>query len=141
MKNGATQRSAGATIFAVILGWLGVAGVLNAVAWPLIRNSELMKSAPADFIARFPPALGSWWLSLLAFAYGVSALWAARALWRMSPSAVTSYGAWAVTVVLVAMVLSVVTPGVSVAAAAAFLVPVLALLAGGWLLTRRLVHA
>jgi hypothetical protein len=141
MKKEATRRSAGATLFAVILGWLGVGGVLNAVAWPLIRNSEMMKSAPADFIARFPPALGSWWLSLLALAYGISALWAARALWRMSPSAVTSYVAWAITVVLIVMVLSVVTPGVSVVAAAVFLVPVLALLAGGWLMTRRLVHA
>jgi hypothetical protein len=141
MKKEATRRSAGATLFAVILGWLGVAGVLNVVAWPLVRNSEMMKSAPADFIARFPPALGSWWLSLLALAYGVSALWTARALWRMSPSAVRSYVAWAVSVVLIVVILSVVTPGVSVAAAAAFLVLVLALLAGGWLITRRLVQA
>jgi hypothetical protein len=135
------RRPVGATMLAIVLGWLGVAGILNAFVWPLARKSELMKVPPPEFIERFPPALGSWWLSLLAFAYGVSALLAARALWRLSPSAVVSYLAWAATVLLVMVALSASTPGIPLAAMAGFLVPVLALLAGGWLLTRRLVQA
>jgi hypothetical protein len=130
----------GATVFAIILGWLGVAGVLNAVAWPLMRNSALMRSAPPDFVERFPSALGSWWLSLLAFAYGVTALLTARALWRLSRSAVVSYLVWAATAVSFMVALSISAPGVPLAATAAFLLPVFALLAAGWVLTRRLVQ-
>ena len=134
------RRPVGATILAFILGWLGVAGILNALIWPLARNSELMKSAPPEFVAQFPSALGSWWLSLLALVYGALALLAASALWRLSPSAVASYLAWAATVLLVIVALSVSMPNISLVAAAAFLIPVLALLAAGWLATRRLVQ-
>ena len=134
------RRPLGATIPALALGWLGVAGVLNAVVWPLARNSDLMKSAPPEFVERFPPALGSWWLSLLALAYGATALLAARGLWRLSPSAEVSYLAWAATVLLVMVTLSVSMPSASRVAAVVILVPVLALLTGGWLLTRRLIQ-
>jgi hypothetical protein len=64
------RRPVGATILALVLGWLGIAGVLNALVWPVARHSDLMKSAPPEFAEQFPPALGSWWLSLLMFAYG-----------------------------------------------------------------------
>lgn len=134
------RRPVGATTFAIVLGWLGVAGILNALIWPLALSSELMKSAPPELAARFPPALGSWWLSLFALAYGVSALLAARDLWRLSPAAVVSYRAWAATVLLLMVAFCVSMPGVSFVAAVAFLVPVLALLAAGWSLTRRLVQ-
>jgi hypothetical protein len=134
------RRSVGTTFFAIILGWLGVAGILNALVWPVARNSALMRSAPPEFVARFPPALGSWWLSLLMLAYGVTAFRTAKALWRVSPSAVGSYLWWAAVVVLVMLVLSVSMPGASIVATIGFFVPVFALLASGWLLTRRLVE-
>ena len=134
------RRPLTATILAFILGWLGVAGILNAFIWPLARNSGLIKSAPPELVAQFPSALGSWWLSLLALVYGALALLAARALWRLSPSAVASYLAWAATVLLVVVALSVSMPKISLVAAAAFLTPVLALLTAGWLATRRLVQ-
>jgi hypothetical protein len=128
------------TFFAIVLGWLGVAGILNALLWPVARNSDLMRSAPPEFVARFPPAFGSWWLSLLMLAYGVTAFRTAKALWRVSPSAVGSYVWWAAVVVLVMLALSVSMPGASMVATIGFFVPVFALLAGGWLLTRRLVQ-
>jgi hypothetical protein len=134
------RRPMGATFLAIVLGWLGVAGILNALAWPLVLNSELMRAATSQFIARFPPALGSWWLSLLTLAYGVTALWAARAIWRLLPSAVASYSVWVATVLLVMVALTVSTPGVSLFAASGFVIVVFALLAGGWLLIRREVQ-
>jgi hypothetical protein len=141
MRDGTSKRrSVGTTLFAITLGWLGVAGILNALVWPVAHNSELMRSAPPEFVARFPPALGSWWLSLLMLAYGVAAFRTAKALWRVSPSAVGSYVWWAAVVVLVMLALSVSMPGASIVATLGLFVPVFALLAGGWLLTRRLVQ-
>lgn len=134
------RRPVAATIFAIILGWLGVAGILNAIVWPLALNSELMKSAPPELAARFPPVLGSWWLTLLALAYGASALLAARSLWRLSPAAVASYLAWAATVLVFVVGVSISTPSVSLIGSVALLIPVLALLAAGWSLTCRLVQ-
>jgi hypothetical protein len=134
------QRPIGATILAIMLGWLGIAGLLNAIAWPLVLKSDLMQSAPPHFIERFPPALGSLWLSFLALVYGVTALLAARALWRLSPAAIPSYLAWAATVLLLGLVISAWTPGVPFTAAAMFLLPVTALLAAGWWFIRRLVQ-
>lgn len=130
----------GTTFFAIVLGWLGVAGIVNALVWPMARNSDLLRSAPPEFVARFPPALGSWWLSLLMLAYGVTAFRTAKALWRVSPSAIGSYVWWAAVVVLVMLALSVSVSGASTFATIGFFVLVFALLAGGWLLTRRLVQ-
>jgi hypothetical protein len=134
------KRGAGATIFAIVLGWLGVAGVLNALAWPMLLHSELMRSAPAEFAARFPPALGSWWLSLLMLAYGVTAFRAAKALWHLSPSAVGAYLWWVAAVVLGMLALSISMPSDSVPGDIALFALTLALLAVGWLLTRRFVQ-
>lgn len=139
MKEKTSKRPVSATILAIILGWLGIAGLFNAVVWPLVRSSKLMSSAPPEFIARFPPALGSVWFSLLALAYGISALYAARALWRLAPSAAVSYSVWALTVLLLFALLFVMTPEASIAAVGVFLLPVIALLAAGWLFTRRVV--
>ena len=72
MKARVRSRPMGATVLAIVLGWLGVGGLLNAIGWPLLRNSQLFKSAPRDFVENFPPVLGSLELSLFALAYGVS---------------------------------------------------------------------
>jgi hypothetical protein len=140
MEEKRNTRPMGATILAIVLGWLGVGGLLNAVGWPLVVNSDLMKSAPAEFVARFPPVLGSMWLSLCALAYGISALVTAIALWRLSPAAPKAYLAWvaAVVAVMIAMVLG--TPGVSPFAVAVPFALFLALLGAGWAYTRRLVQ-
>ena len=82
MKAQIRNRPTGATVLAIVLGWLGVGGLLNAVGWPLLRSSPLLKSAPPAFVAKFPPLLGSFGLSLFALAYGVSALVAARGVWH-----------------------------------------------------------
>jgi hypothetical protein len=140
MKEKTRKRPVSATILAIILGWLGFAGLFNAVAWPLVRNSQLLLSAPPQFIARFPPALGSVWLSLAALAYGLCALHAARNLWRLSPSATVSYTVWVATVFLLFALLFMSTPGASIAAVGMFLMTLIALLAAGWLFIRRLVH-
>jgi hypothetical protein len=140
MKEKTRTRPTGATILAIVLGWLGIAGLLNAIAWPLMLNSDLMKSAPPEFVARFPTALGSVWLSLCALAYGISALFTAVALWQLSPVAPKSYLAWVGAVVALMLALLFGVPRVPLLAAAAFLVPFLIMLAAGWLYTRRLVQ-
>lgn len=140
MNANARKRPFGATILAIALAWLGLAGVLNAIGWPLLRHSELMKSAPPELLEQFPPVLGSTWLSVLAFAYGLSALVAARAVWRLSSTALTSYSVWAVTVLVLAVWLAG-TAGFPLSTVVAFVLPAIALLAAGWLFTRRLVQA
>jgi hypothetical protein len=140
MKKNSPDRPMGATIFAIVLGWLGVAGVLNAVIWPLVLRSEFMNTAPPDFVSRFPPAIGSWWLSMLALAYGVSALLAAKALWHLSPSTRVRYNAWAVTVVLIMIALSLSGLSTSRLAVSVLLIVTLALVVGGGMLIRRFVE-
>lgn len=132
------QRSAGATTHAILLGWLGVGSILNS-AWPLIFHSTLMKALPPEVVEKFPPVLRSPWMSVLGLACGFSALATARALWRLSPSAVNLYLVWAgVTLVFCAwMGLST---GFEVVRLVAYFVPTLALLGGGWLRMRRLVQ-
>ena len=139
MKAQIRNRPIGATVLAIVLGWLGVGGLLNAVGWPLLRNSPLFKSAPPDFAAKFPPLLGSFGLSLFALAYGVSALVAARGVWRMSASAVTSYGVWAAIVLAFSVWLSV-GVGFPASSMVPLLVAAAVVLAAGWLVIRRLVR-
>jgi hypothetical protein len=140
MKTQIRTRPATATILAIVLGWLGVGGVLNAVGWPLARNSQLFKSAPPEFSESFPAMLGSLELSLFALAYGVSALVAARHVWRMSASAVTSYGVWMGIVFAFGAWLSASVPGFSNSAMVPLLVVATVVLALGWLLIRRIVQ-
>lgn len=134
------SRPIGATVLAIVLGWLGVGGLLNAVGWPLLRNSPLFKSAPRDFVENFPPVLGSLQLSLFALAYGVSALVAARAVWRMSASAATLYGVWVAIVLASGLWFVVRVPGASSSSMVALLVTAAVILAAGWLFIRRLVQ-
>ena len=140
MKTQIRPRPIGATVLATVLGWLGVGGLLNAIGWPLLRNSALFKSAPRDFVENFPPVLGSLELSLFALAYGVSALVAARAVWRMSASAATLYGVWVAIVLASGLWLMVRVPGASSSSMPALLLAGAVMLAAGWLFIRRLVH-
>ncbi len=140
MRGEKTERRVGATIFAIVLGWLGIAGVVNAIAWPAVLNSDLMKSAPPDFVARFPRVLGSWRFSLLMLAYGLTAFRAAKAIWRVSPSAVGKYVWWAAVELLAMMASSATLPGETVLANVLIFAVMIALLASGWLFIRRLVN-
>ena len=140
MKTQIRRRPIGATVLAIVLGWLGAGGLLNAVGWPLLRKSALLKSAPRDFVENFPPVLGSLQLSLFALAYGVSALVAARAVWRMSASAATLYGVWVAIVLASGLWLVVRVPGASSSSMPALLLAGAVMLAAGWLFIRRLVH-
>jgi hypothetical protein len=140
MKTQIRRRPIGATVLAIVLGWLGVGGLLNAVGWPLLRSSALFKSAPRDVVENFPPVLGSLQLSLFALAYGVSALVAARAVWRMSASAANLYGVWVAIVLASGVWLVVRVPGASSSSMPALLLAAAVMLAAGWLFIRRLVQ-
>jgi len=77
------KRPAGATVFALLLGWLSLAGFLNSFIWWTLP-AELPAQALPRFQAMFE-ATRSISVSVLAFLYGVSALTTSIALWRMRP--------------------------------------------------------
>jgi hypothetical protein len=76
----------------------------------------------------------------LALAYGVSALLAARAVWRMSASAATLYGFWAAIVLASGLWFLVRVPGASSSSMVALLAAAAVILAAGWLFIRHLVQ-
>lgn len=100
MREFAPRRPKGATVLAIVIGWLGVAGILNAFIWPAV-----LKLGPAQAKNLFPAEYGSPVFSLLALAYGASGLAAARAVWQLSASASRLYLLWCGCVLLTMMFL------------------------------------
>jgi hypothetical protein len=132
MNENVRRRPVGATILAVVLGWLGVGAILNAIVWPaLVRGKVSSLSVPEEF--------GSALFVVITLAYGISALCAARAVWRLAVSAPNWYLAWLVTLVATFIFLSVVAPGGFDAGAAIVALPVALLALAVWLYVRRLV--
>ena len=77
------KRPGGATVLALLLGWLSLAGFLNSFVW-WILPAELPAQASPRFQAMFEATRSISW-SVLAFLYGGSALATSIALWRMRP--------------------------------------------------------
>jgi uncharacterized membrane protein len=80
----------------LLLGWLAVAGFINAFAW---------KAAALAFDETLPPRLSvfidaaqSWGFTILALAYGLTALAAAIGIWRLRPWMARAFMAWSLAV-------------------------------------------
>jgi len=94
-------RPIGAALLALVLGWLAVAGFGNALMWRAARASfQLPETSP---LWRFIEAASSPLFSLLAFAYGATALASCIGIWRMRPWMGKAFLAWAVAVTALGM--------------------------------------
>ncbi len=132
------KRPAGATFLALVLGWLGIAGILNSfVRW----------SVPTEFVAQASPQLQSALrvvrspvMSLIPLIYGLSALAACVYLWRMKSQMRTAMSIWVASVAVLAVYLSVTMPRVptTLLAELVFFVPSAFLLTALWLYVSRL---
>jgi hypothetical protein len=92
------RRPIGGTIFALILGWLSVGGFGNALVWRSARASfQVPESSP---LGRFLEAASSPFFSLLALAYGATALVACIGIWRMRSWMTNAFLAWGVVVII-----------------------------------------
>jgi hypothetical protein len=133
MTEGTRKRPLSASVVAVVLGWLGAAGILNALIWPSVVGR-------AELSAFVPRAYGSTTFVALMLVYGVTGLLAARALWRLSPSAPHFYIAWAVAVLLTAVFFLRVEPSAADMSSVALFAPLLLLLVATGLHIRRVVR-
>lgn len=86
------RRPFGATLISLLLGWLAVAAFLNAFAW---------KAAALTFNEALPPRLSiligtaqSWRFTVLALAYGITALIASIGTWRLRPWMAQAFLSW-----------------------------------------------
>ncbi len=138
MSPASVKRPTGATVLAIVLGWLGVAGLLNSFVWWFL---------PTEFLDRASPQLQSTLravrtptLSLIALAYGLSALAACVYLWRMRPQMRTAMSFWVVSVAAFGAYFSIAVPSgpTTWIAELAFFVPLAALVTGLWLYVAQL---
>jgi hypothetical protein len=90
-------RPAGITVLSLLLAWLAIGGVGNAVIWNLPEVQELMARLPS---AQRIPTPGGLAFSAVCLMYGVAAGVASVALWRMHRTARVAYAAWCLTVLL-----------------------------------------
>ena len=89
------HRPLGATLLSLLLGWDALVGVINAFAW---------KVAAPTFNKALPPLLSvfiytaqSWRFTILALAYGLTALAASIGIWRLRPWMVRAFLVWSAT--------------------------------------------
>ena len=88
-------RPRGITVFSILLGWLAIAGIGNAVVWNVGAVQELWSQMPSS--RQLAPPGGALF-TLLLLAYAVSAAASSIALWKMRPWAARAYGAWCLVV-------------------------------------------
>jgi hypothetical protein len=91
------KRPTGITAISVLLAWLSVAGILNAVVWNLSVVQELLARLPSS--TRIPN-IGGPLFTVICLAYGFSAGIASVALWHMHYISARAYAAWCLTVLL-----------------------------------------
>jgi len=90
-------RPIGITVLSLLLAWLAIAGVGNAVVWNLPVVQELLARLPS---AQRSPSLGGFVFSAVCMMYGVAAAMASIALWKMHRTARVAYAVWCLTVLL-----------------------------------------
>jgi len=91
------KRPASITVISIVLAWLAVANIFNAVIWNLPVVQELLSRLPSrDRI----PRIGGPLLSIVCLTYGVAAGIASVALWHMHRMSARAYAAWCGTVLL-----------------------------------------
>jgi hypothetical protein len=91
------QRPIGATLLSLMLGWLAISGFGNAVVWRAARSTlQVPSSSP---IAGFLDATSSPVFTLIAIAYGVTALAACIGLWRVRDWMASAFLVWGLTAI------------------------------------------
>jgi hypothetical protein len=90
----------------LLLGWLAVAGLINAFVW---------KAAAPDLGGTLPPLLNvyiytaqSWRFIVLALAYGLTALGASVGIWHLRRWMVSAFLAWSGVAMTIAVWLTLV---------------------------------
>ena len=115
MSDGTNQRPASATLLALVLAWLAIAGFGNAVVWRSVSTSMIDQLPPT--LSAFVEATQSSLFTVLALGYGTSALFASIGLWRMRAWKHHAFFAWAVSVLMLGIWLVWFTPQELVAGA------------------------
>jgi hypothetical protein len=90
-------RPIGITVLSLLLAWLAIGGVGNAVVWNLPVIQELLARLPS---AERTPSPAGVIFSAVCLMYGVAAGVASVALWKMHRAARTAYAVWCLTVLL-----------------------------------------
>jgi hypothetical protein len=104
-----TRRPVGATLLALALGWLAIAGFGNALMWRTVPSSlNVAESSP---LGRFIEAASSPLFTAVALAYGVTALVACIGLWRMRPWMARAVLAWVTAVAITGVWMLLTVPG------------------------------
>jgi hypothetical protein len=92
-----SRRPTGVTLVALALSWLFVSAICNLLVWRSMQSTPFPPGSPA---AGFVGALtGPLFVSLVSL-YGVTALVAAIAAWRMLPWMSGAFLVWSVTALL-----------------------------------------
>jgi hypothetical protein len=123
---GRNSRPAGATLLALALGWLAIAGFGNALVWRSLPHGADARVSPrlsAAVDALQPPLL-----SALALICGVTACIASIGVWRLRPWKARAFLAWSASVIVLVMWF-VFAPGGGREAGTAFLLSLTAMLA------------
>src|SRR4051812_8026798 len=103
------RRPIGATIVALILGWLAFGGFMNALVWRAARDSlQVPVTSP---LSRFLESASSPLFSLLALTYGATALAACIGIWRMRPWMSGAFLAWGIAVAATGVWMTWALPG------------------------------
>ena len=138
MTAASIRRPVGATFLAFLLGWLGIAGVMNSFVWWTL---------PSEFVAQTSPTLQSALLAIrtptmstIALAYGLSALASCVGIWRMRPWMRHAMSCWVTSVgaFCVYMLIAMPPKPVTLLAELAFILPLGFLVAALWLYVARL---
>ena len=107
------RRPLGLTVVALILGWLGVAGVLNTFVWYPAR-AAIRADTPAH-LRMMVDAIASPAVSLGAALYAITALVSAVGVWRLRPWAHLAIFAWGASIVILCSLLTRVGTSIDVA--------------------------
>jgi heme exporter protein D len=90
-----STRPLGATLLSLLLGWDALVGVINAFAWKVA--SPTFNDASSPLLSIFVYTAQSWRFTILALAYGLTALAAAIGIWRLRPWMVRAFLVWSAT--------------------------------------------
>jgi hypothetical protein len=108
MATSLRRRPAGVTVISLMLFWLFFSAIGNLFVWRSIRTANgFPPSSPA---ARFVTALDTSSFNLLVALYGVTALIAAFATWRMRPWMPAAFLAWSLAALLLGAFFLLVIP-------------------------------
>ncbi len=97
------QRPLGITVLSVLLGWLAIAGLGNAIVWHLPSVKALAGRLSATAALLLPSGA---LFTFLAVAYGVTAAASSIGLWRMKTWAPLAYLSWCASLLALGIYIS-----------------------------------